>query len=222
MEQYISLIQKISPNYKLEILPIEKFRNENSDKIAKNFARNRSDKSTHHNYHHLYAYIFNQLNNDSNCNILEIGLGTNDPKLISSMGIDGRPGASLYAFGEFFNKANIYGADIDENILFNTNKIKTCKVDQMNIKSFDNLQHTFGKKQYDLIIDDGLHSIAANFNTLLFTLDNIRVNGWIVIEDIHIHDNWHSIDYIINQSNKFKTYLIKSSNLFMYAVHKIA
>ena len=222
MEQYISLIQKISPTYKLEILPIENFINNNSDKIATIFAHHRSDKSTHHNYHHLYAYIFNQLNNDPNCNILEIGLGTNDPKLVSSMGINGRPGASLYAFSEFFDKANIYGADIDENILFNTNKIKTCKVDQMDIKTFVNLQHTFGKKQYDLIIDDGLHSIAANFNTLLFALDNIKVNGWIVIEDIHIHDNWYSIDYIMNQSNNFKTYLIKSSNHFMYVVHKIA
>ena len=29
----------------------------------------------------------------------------------------------------------------------------------------------------------------TNLNTLLFSLNNIEVNGWIIIEDIHIPDS---------------------------------
>ena len=54
-----------------------------------------SDKSTTHTYHILYSYIFHQLGKDAPLKLLEIGLGTNNPALISSMGSAGRPGASL-------------------------------------------------------------------------------------------------------------------------------
>ena len=126
------------------------------------------------------------------------------------MGSGGRPGASLYAFKEYLPKANIYGADIDKNILFNEDRIKTCFVDQLDLKSFENIKNTFGEIQYDLIIDDGLHSIGANLNTLLFALDNVKLNGWIVIEDIHIPDNWYTIHYFLSKSNKYNCELIKA------------
>lgn len=77
-------------------------------------------------------------------NILEIGLGTNDPTLVSSMGSGGRPGPSLYAFKQYLPNANIYGADIDKDILFNEERINTCYVDQLDIKTFDNIKNTFG------------------------------------------------------------------------------
>ena len=51
-------------------------------------------------------------------NLLEIGLGTNNPKIVSSMGLKGKPGASIRAFKEIYINASIYGADVDENILF--------------------------------------------------------------------------------------------------------
>ena len=51
---------------------------------------------------------------DENINILEIGLGTNNPILVSTMGSNGRPGASLYSFREYLPKSNIYGADVDK------------------------------------------------------------------------------------------------------------
>ena len=74
------------------------FSNENSHILGKIFKENGSDKSTKHNYHHIYSYILNDISSEK-LNILEIGIGTNDPTLISSMGSDGRPGASLYSFG---------------------------------------------------------------------------------------------------------------------------
>jgi 23S rRNA U2552 (ribose-2'-O)-methylase RlmE/FtsJ len=102
---------------------------------------------------------------NSELNILEIGLGTNNPILVSSMGSLGRPGASLYAFAEYLPNANIYGADIDENILFKSNRIKTSYVDQLNSNTFDEMSNNFSNVKYDLIIDDGLHSDEAVLNT---------------------------------------------------------
>ena len=52
--------------------------------------------------------------------------------------------------------------------------------------TFTDLHKTLGNKNYDFNIDDGLHSITANLNTLLFAINHINDNGTIVIEDIDI------------------------------------
>jgi len=209
-------------NYHLEVVDIDsdKFKND-SEYLGRILANNKSDKSTSHNYHILYSYIFNKLGIQSKLNILEIGLGTNNPHLVSSMGSWGRPGASLYAFKEYLQNANIYGCDIDRDILFESERIKTCYVDQLDMNTFNQVPNNFGNIKYDLIIDDGLHSISANFNTLLFALNNLNENGWIVIEDIHIIDNWKSIDFILRTTLKYKTYLIKAKGGYLYVLNKL-
>lgn len=207
-------------DYKFEILDIHNFQN-NCENLGNILQNNRSDKSTSHDYHILYSHIFNILGVNSTLNILEIGLGTNNPTLVSTMGHYGRPGASLYSFKEYLPNSNIYGCDIDKNILFESERIKTCYVDQLDIKTFD-LSNNFGNIKYDLIIDDGLHSIGANFNTLLFALNNITDNGWIVIEDIHIINNWKSIDFILNSTKKYKTYVINAKLGYLYVINKLS
>ena len=73
-------------------------------------------------------------------NIFELGIGTNNPNIESSMGEKYNPGSSLRALRDYFPNANIFGADIDKNILFNDqNKIKTFYVDQLDRKSVENL-----------------------------------------------------------------------------------
>lgn len=197
---------------------------EDYERLGNILEKNGSDKSTNHNYHIFYSYAFNKLNNVNEnkiINILEIGLGTNNPTLVSTMGSRGKPGASLYAFREYLPNLNIYGADIDKNILFESERIKTCYVDQLDIKSFDNISNSFKNIKYDLIIDDGLHSIGANFNTLLFALKNINKGGWIIIEDIHIIENWKSIDFILSSNPDYKTYAISALKGYLYAINKL-
>jgi len=68
-----------------------------------------------------------------------------------------------------------------------------------------------GSKKFDIIIDDGLHSISANLNTILFAINNINVNGTILIEDIPTSkiDGYIVIDNIIkNNYPEFKTEFI--------------
>ena len=107
------------------------------------------------------------------------------------------------------------------DILFNCDRIQTYYVDQLDFLSFYNFSIQTNNICYDMIIDDGLHSIGANFNTLLFALDRLNNNGWIVIEDIHIIENWKSIDFILSSNPIYKTYIIKAKGGYLYVVHKI-
>lgn len=63
--------------------------------------------------------------------VFECGLGTNNPNLPSSMGILGKPGASLRVWRDYFPNAQIYGADIDKEILFTEERIKTYFINQL-------------------------------------------------------------------------------------------
>jgi hypothetical protein len=208
-------------NYTFTITPVEYFQQNNIHlPLGELFTKHGSDKSSRHNYHIVYAFLLDKLGVEQPLRLLEIGLGTNNPGLVSTMGIDGKPGASLYAFREYLQNATIYGGDIDKNILFESERIHTGFVDQLDIQTFNTLTAKFGQTTYDVIIDDGLHSIGANFNTLLFGLSHLADNGWIIIEDIHIVDNWRAIDYILKTTNKYETYIVKTALSYVYVVHK--
>ena len=173
--------------------------NENSkeilEKLEKNFSQRGSDKAAN-NYHFIYSCIFSQLNTDYK--ILEVGLGTNNKKIISSMGINGKPGASIKAFRDTFSKAFVYGADVDKKILFEEERIRTFYVDQTDFSSFDNITKGVNEK-FDLIIDDGLHYQLSNLNTLIFALSNLSNGGYLVIEDIGIWtiDTWKIVNKLL-------------------------
>ena len=214
-------------NFTLKIVDVNVFDNEAKSALGQVLNDNRSDKANPHNYHFVYSHIFNKLGRNSQLKVLEVGIGTNNQDLVSSMGTYGRPGASLYAFRQYLPNSQIFGCDIDRNILMQDDRIKTCYVDQLDASTFDgSIVQTFGKQKYDLIIDDGLHAIGANLNTLLFALDNVNDNGWIVIEDIGANNvsNWTGIDYILSQNKHYETFMIdekKQGGGYMYVVHKL-
>lgn len=148
--------------------------------LGKLLADHGSDKSTGHDYHLIYGAI---LDPDLSSAILEIGLGTNDPSIPSTMGADGRPGASLRAFRDFLQHAECFGADIDQKTLFKEDRITTLLVDQLSSESVERLFADVGQP-LDLIIDDGLHAPTANLSVLIEGLEHLRPGGWLVIEDI--------------------------------------
>ncbi|MFP5516140.1 MAG: hypothetical protein ACLGJC_24035 [Alphaproteobacteria bacterium] len=153
-----------------------------AEKIKPLFDLHGSDKARAHNYHHMYGHILRHP--EAATAVLEIGLGTNNVDVVSNMGQSGRPGASLRAFRDFLPNARIYGADIDRRILFQEERIETFFVDQTDPASFTALGNSIGDRLFDLIIDDGLHSPAANVTTMLFALDRLKIGGWFVVEDI--------------------------------------
>jgi hypothetical protein len=211
---------------KIKIVNINSFKNDSNQlKLLKSiFDKNKTDKSNGHNYHIIYNYVINIIGRNKNINLLEIGLGTNNPSLISSMGVDGIPGASLISFKEYLPNSRIFGADIDKDILFTEDRINTSYVDQLDKSSFLKMNKNFGNIKYDIIIDDGLHSLSANLNTLLFGLENININGWIIIEDICKSqiNNWNIIDSILNTNDQYDTFMVDTNMWsWVYVVKRI-
>ena len=145
-----------------------------------------SDKSGIHNYHLLYAGLLR--NHNAELSIFEMGLGTQHLEMISNMGPEGKPGASLRAFKEMYPHAFIYGADIDKRILFDENRIKTFYASQLDMDSLIALQCQLSPVKFHLMIDDGLHTPEANINTLRFAIDLLAPEGVFVIEDIKESD----------------------------------
>ena len=114
--------------------------------------------------------------------VVEIGIGSNNPTVASNMGVFGTPGASLRAFRDFLPSAEIVGGDVDRTILFTEPRITTHFVDQLDTNSLRLFFTEAGS--FDLFIEDGLHELDANLNTLYVALEFVKVGAWIVIEDI--------------------------------------
>ena len=214
----INNLLKFSNLNKIKIVNINSLKNDpNELKLLKSiFDKNKTDKSNGHNYHIIYNYVLNIIGRNTNINLLEIGIGTNNPSVVSTMGIDGIPGASIRSFKEYLPNSNIFGADIDKDILFTEDRINTS--------SFLKLNNNFDNIKYDIIIDDGLHSLSANLNTLLFGLENININGWIIIEDICKSqiNNWNIIDSILNTNDKYETFMVDTNMWsWVYVVKRI-
>lgn len=151
--------------------------------IAALFNKYGSDKSLIHDYHLLYGPLLN-MSRDQPLRILEVGLGSNNPNIVSTMGLDGKPGASLRAFRDFLPRAKIFGADIDKDILFSEERIETFFADQTDVSSLEDLAQRLGHGTFDMVIDDGLHSPNANIATMLLGLSLLKKGGTFIVEDI--------------------------------------
>ncbi len=161
-----------------------------STPLCEIMGRNKSDKGNKnlveswHNYTTFYYSIFKNLQNEK-LRIFELGLGTNNINIPSNMGTNGRPGASLYGWKEFFPNSLIYGADIDNNILFNTDKIKTFYCDQTNQYIIKDMWSNFDLiENFDIIIEDGLHTFDANVCFFENSIHKLNSGGYYIIEDI--------------------------------------
>ena len=73
---------------------------------------------------------------------------------------------------------------------------------------------------FDLIIDDGLHSLTANLNLIINIIDFLKKNGCLVIEDISLSSKsiWQTISVIV--SFKYKCFLVKCKKSFIFLVYK--
>ena len=147
--------------------------------------RHGSDKGhSRHNYTTVYSALFSKFR-ERPLRIFELGLGTNNPAVVSNMGLDARPGASLRAWRALFPRALVYGADIDRGVLFEEDRISTFYCDQLDNRAIRDLwSEPAMQGGMDIIIDDGLHTFAGNSAFLKGSLEHLRPGGIYVIEDI--------------------------------------
>jgi len=107
------------------------------------------------------------------------------------MGANGRPGASHFGWSEFFPNSHIFGADIDTDILFNTDKIKTFYCDQRNPEIIKKMWNEPAlQDNFDIIVEDGLHSFNANVCFFENSIHKLKQNGYFIIEDISNNEEY--------------------------------
>lgn len=130
-------------------------------------------------YHMLFGHC-----RESIRHVFECGLGTNNPAILSSMGVGGRPGASLRVWRDYFPHAVVVGADIDATVLFQEERIRTFYLDQTDPASIAMLWQAAGIGEFDLMIDDGLHTFEAGLCLFENSIAQLAPHGIYVIEDV--------------------------------------
>jgi hypothetical protein len=179
------------------------FINNSTNELSRLFEKYGSDKSYPHSYSTFYYNLFDHCKNEIKL-IFECGIGSNNPLIPSNMSINGKPGASLRAWRDYFVNSVVYGADIDKNILFEEDRIKTFYVDQTDLSSIENLWRNVQQNNFDLIIDDGLHTYKAASTFFESSFNNLKKGGIYIIEDV----NFIYIEKLSNFLSKYNTEVI--------------
>lgn len=177
-----------------------------------------------HTYADYYSKLFSHCNNYIH-HVFECGLGTNKLNMPSSMGLKGKPGASLRVWRDFFPNATIIGADIDSDILFEEDRIKTFYVDQTSVESISNLWLKIPGK-FDIMIDDGLHTFHAGRILFENSVQKLSDNGIYIIEDvtpqslIEFKSYFSTSDYVVEYVNLFRPGVKVISDNNLIAIRK--
>jgi hypothetical protein len=185
-----------SDNHKSIVNIIDECRHEENE-LCKIMAKSGSDKSVKHKYTRLYYDLFSDIKNKK-LNIFEVGIGTKNPDIKSSMYADNNsiPGGSHRGWKQFFKNSNIYGADIDKDILFSEDRIKTYYTNQLEPNIIKDMWNQIGDDvMFDIIIDDGLHTDEANYTFLMNSHHKLNSGGIYVIEDVQRVNESHLKEY---------------------------
>jgi len=176
-----------------------------SDKGAPNNQTHPISLISPHTYADLYYILFN-FSRNSIKRVFECGLGTNNLDFKSNMGETGIPGASLRAWRDYFPNAQIFGADIDSQILFSEERIKTFHVDQTVQESVEKMWQKISIEEFDIIIDDGLHTFDAGISLFEASFSKLRGGGIYVIEDINPEDKFRFYSYF--KERPYRTHIV--------------
>jgi hypothetical protein len=143
------------------------------------------DQYTNHNYTVIYDPLLSILKTKPDVNFFELGIGSVNPNVKSNMSwLKGyKSGASQRAWAEWLPKANIFCADIDRDALFTEPRIKSFWVDQTSSESIADMWKQI-PEQFDVIIDDGLHTPFAGHTFMMCSMHKLKPEGLYIIEDI--------------------------------------
>jgi glycosyltransferase involved in cell wall biosynthesis len=179
----------------------------NINHLKQIFMKHNTDKFNNnphcHTYHNKYGKIFYELK-DKPINIFEMGIGTVNPNIPSSMEAHKRfynykPGASHRAWDEYFThpETRIFGGDIDEEICkdelyVDFPRIKCKVVDQTDTESIKKCmneiieENSINSKQFlDVIVDDGLHNHKGALGFISGSWEYLKMHGYYIIEDLN-------------------------------------
>jgi len=153
-----------------------------------------------------YASLFNDVRNDIT-KVLEIGVETGRSH---RMWLEYFPNAIIYGFDIFrfgveeFHRLQERNPNLDRSVMF--------EGDQENVDDLKEFLSLHGE-DFDIIIDDGGHSMRQQQISLGVLFDAVKSGGYYVIEDLHTcSGEWDQLyDYqIINDGDTLTTDLLKS------------
>ena len=175
------------------------------------FDRHWTDKGVN-GYADLYEALFKCVRDKVN-NVLEVGIGTQIPNVLSTMAgyAPGHyaPGASLRAWREYFSSACIYGIDVQEDTIITSERIITAICDSTNEASVTATVGGWGVL-FDVIIDDGNHEKECQLQTLRNLWKYVVDGGYYIVEDIQPWSEFKreyrkEISEIVGDSSMFMT-----------------
>lgn len=128
-------------------------------------------------YSTIYENYFSNMKNE-NLKILEIGIFRPPSSCQGCVA-----GASLKSWRDYFVNSEIFGADWLDFSDVDDDRIKTIIVNQEKREDLEKIIITFGDS-YDIIIDDGGHSMLQQQLTWGKLFKNLNSGGVFVIEDL--------------------------------------
>jgi hypothetical protein len=209
-------------DYSPTVKKYSEFENDHEDELKELFIKHGSDKFINP----YYKYYSNVLSSKSDINILEIGMGTKNPNIASTMffykqeqGFDSTPGSSLRAFRDFVKGSKVYGADIDEEILFEEENIKTAKVDQLVKSELDDL---FKGVTFDFAVIDVSHHLQAVAPFPISLTNRMTWVSKLVKGNITMLENWKVVDFILSRIEGITTEFVTDDEekVYIYVLSK--
>ena len=132
-------------------------------------AMGRTDKGpSGHDFTEAYEHFFSPLRAEP-IRILEIGIDR---------------GGSLLMWRDYFPNAQIFGIDIEDRSDMDSDRIHTFVADQSSREQLGEFLAKF-PGPYDIILDDGGHSMEQQQVSLGTLFRQVRPGGYYVVEDVH-------------------------------------
>jgi hypothetical protein len=135
-----------------------------------------TDKNTTHSYIATYENLFNRLK-ESAIDILEVGIGDFNDK----------NGGSVKLWLGYFPNAKVYSIDIlPEDRVVDDLKTNSRAVLYTSTNAYDPnfVAKEFGNKKFDILIDDGPHSLDSMLAFINLYAPLLKENAVLVIEDV--------------------------------------
>jgi hypothetical protein len=141
-----------------------------------------TDKESKHKYcSAFYEKSFSDLK-DKKLNILEIGI---------------QNGSSLILWNEYFKNSMVYGID---NSNFIKDRLDAYPRIKTIIQDAYKKELTFNLPLFDIIIDDGPHTLESQIKCINNYFKKLNKNGKLFIEDI---DGKHNLEELRKEASKF-------------------
>jgi hypothetical protein len=157
-----------------------------------------TDKGTEHFEYHSYTETYQKFFypiKDEKIKMLEIGVA--DPRF---------PGASIKMWTEFFSNLDFIGFDINQNCKeYEKENVRIFIGDQSVTEDLNRCINEYGG-DYDIIIDDGLHTHFHQVQSFEALYSSLKENGLYIIEDLHAYDCPTTIEWFKEKNISFELY----------------